>query len=179
MMDKLTNGDSVAQPIVYRCIYVKKTSMTISMDQLPIEVRWVKNFTLSMVANILPIHAFRNVCISISVNFTGGDVTGRCQCFQECDMTTYDLQISTAAFPSNFLLHEIKEQLNFSEKQIRLITLFFIGDKLNHPVSTPDYHIICKQKYVLGFQYQTKCILHTFIKSNLFFNKVFIIFTGI
>ena len=42
MMDKLTNGDSVAQPIVYRCIYVKKTSMTISMDQLPIEVRWVK-----------------------------------------------------------------------------------------------------------------------------------------
>ena len=122
-----------------------------------------------MVANIVPIHAFRNVCISISVNFTGGDVTGRCQCFQECDMTTYDLQISTAAFPSNFLLHEIKEQLNFSEKQIRLITLFFIGDKLKHPVSKPDYHIICKQKYFHGFQYKTKCILHNFIKSNLFF----------
>ena len=97
------------------------------MDELPI--RWDNLFSLSIAVNILHISVIHSVCNSISVNFTAGDVSGRCKCFQECDMTTYDLQISTAAFPSNFLLQEIEEQLNVSEKLIRFVLLSITGDK--------------------------------------------------
>lgn len=42
-----------------------------------------------------------------------------CECFQECDMTTYETGVSSALYPADFLVNEIVRELNITEEVIR------------------------------------------------------------